>query len=144
MIYVTVLVKHELVRFSTSTCRHSDKGFVIDVERPSRVKVTSPFNTQSLAGGHPHLSSRNVSQDCVDRLSVSCSDTDSDSEDEAYYSGSSMESLPTSSSHLPSHTSSLSRVCWKKPGLMKSVSHWSQPRTKLVVPNPLSKCKNAR
>ena len=100
---------------------------------------TIPFNTHSLVQGHPHLSSRSVSQDCVDRLSVSCSDTDSDSEDEAYYSGSSMESLPTSSSQLPSHASSLSRVCWKKPGLKKSVSHWGWQHFKLVVPNPLSK-----
>ena len=112
---------------------------MIDVERPLRVKVTNPFNTHSLAQGHPHLSSRSVSQDCVDRLSVSGSDTDSDSEDEAYYSGSSMESLPTSSSQLPSHANSLSRVCWKKPGLKKSVSHWAQSQNKLVAPNPSSK-----
>ena len=110
---------------------------MIDVERPLRVKFTNPFNTQSLAQGHPHLSC--VSQDCVDIQSVSGSDTDFDSEDEAYYSGSSMESLPTSSSQLPSHVSSLSRVCWKKPGLKKSVSHWAQPQNKLVVPNPSSK-----
>ena len=108
---------------------------MIDVERPLRVKVTIPFNTQSLAQGHPG----SVSQDCVDRLSVSCSDTDSDSEDEAYYSGSSMESLPTSSSQLPSHASSLSRVCWKKPGLKKSVSSWAQSQNKLVAPNPSPK-----
>ena len=132
--------------FCLSCCRHSDKGFIIDVERSLRVKATNPsdLDTQLSVQGHPHLSCRNVSQDCVDRLSVSCSDTDSDTEDEAYYSGSSMESLPTSSSHLPSHVSSLSRVCWKKKGhnsRTKSARHWSQPETRPVIPNLSSKGK---
>ena len=121
--------------FCLSCCRHSDKGFNIDVERPLRVKATNPSDLDT------HLSVQTV--DCVDRLSVSCSDTDSDSEDEAYYSGSSMESLPTSSSHLPSHVSSLSRVCWKKKGhnRAKSARHRSQPETRPVVPNLSSKGK---